>query len=62
MGLFMTMQGFQAMSALKGVTQAIGQKGIGMATGAAALGTYGAGRMLGLNSLGNYPDGGGIGS
>ncbi|MCR0262504.1 hypothetical protein MKC73_01140 [[Clostridium] innocuum] len=55
MGLFMTMQGFQAMSALKGVTQAIGQKGIGMATGAAALGTYGAGRMMGLQSLGNFP-------
>ena len=42
MGLFMTMQGFQAMSALKGVTQAIGHKGIGLAGGAAALGTYGA--------------------
>lgn len=62
MGLFMTMQGFQAMSALKGVTQAIGHKGMSMASGAAALGTYGAGRMLGLNSLGNFPGGHGIGS
>ena len=62
MGLFMTMQGFQAMSALKGVTQAIGHKGMSMAGGAAALGTYGAGRMFGLNSLGNYPGGNGPGS
>ena len=61
MGLFMTMQGFQAMSALKGVTQAIGHKGIGLAGGAAALGTYGAGRMVGLNSLGNYSGRGGPG-
>lgn len=62
MGLFMTMQGFQAMSALKGVTQAIGHKGMSMAGGAAALGTYGAGRVLGLNSLGNFPGGNGPGS
>lgn len=62
MGLFMTMQGFQAMSALKGVTQAIGHKGMSMAGGAAALGTYGAGRMLGLNSLGNFPGENGPGS
>jgi len=47
------------MSALKGVTQAIGHKGIGLAGGAAALGTYGAGRMVGLNSLGNYSGRGG---
>lgn len=53
MGLFQTMQGFQAMGALAGITRAIGSTGAGIVGGAAALGTYGAGRMLGLNSLGN---------
>lgn len=57
MGLFMTMQGFQAMSALKGITSGVGHFAANAITGAAALGTYGAGRMMGMNSLGNFPNG-----
>lgn len=52
MGLFQTMQGFQTMAALGGITKTIGHGATGILGGAAALGTYGAGRMLGLNSLG----------
>lgn len=66
MGLFQTMQGFQAMATMKGITQGVGRAIGGAIGGAAALGTYGAGRAMGMKSLGNFeadsgdaPSGGG---
>ena len=56
MGLFQTMQGIQAMSALKGITMSAGRVISSATGGAVALGTYGAGRALGLESLGNFPN------
>ena len=61
MGLFMTMQGFQAMSALKGVTQAIGQKGSGWPRGCSS-GDLWSQQDARPELTQNYPDGGGISS
>lgn len=61
MGLFQTMQGFQAISTLKGLTKAGGSAAAGLIGGGAALGIYGAGRASGLHSLGNGAKGSPVG-